>query len=301
MKCTQEQFIEKAIKKHGEFYDYSKLKYTISRAFVTIICPLHGDFTVQAGAHLRNGCKKCSDIKMSKTTDDFIVASKAIHGDKFDYSLTKYKNNNTQVTLLCKKHGEFKQLPCNHLRKTANFGCNQCLVEFNRSNTSEFIQKSKLIHGDTYSYDKVDYEIALKEVTITCVKHGDFHQKPNAHLNGHGCPFCRESSGEAAVKVYLDELNIRYEREKRFKSCRYKKPLPFDFYLPDFNILIEYHGIQHFGTVGNNFFGGETAFVSRQKRDVIKQNWAEENKYKLITIRYDEEISNKLNPFLKGK
>jgi len=73
--------------------------------------------------------------------------------------------------------------------------------------------------------------------------------------------------------------------------------LPFDFYLSDLNICIEYDGIQHFKPI--DYFGGDTAFILLQTNDQIKNEYCIENNIKLIRIRYDENIEEKLSNILK--
>jgi len=128
---------------------------------------------------------------MSDKTIEFINKSKEVHGDKYDYSKVDYENNLKEVLIICKKHGEFLQLPKTHKRGS---GCNICgslkTANSKKSNTSEFINKSKEIHGDKYDYSKVEYKKANEKVTIICKEHGDFLQTPNGHLNGKGCRKC---------------------------------------------------------------------------------------------------------------
>ena len=104
--------------------------------------------------------------------------------------------------------------------------------------------------------------------------------------NPRRCPKCNESKGEKRIAEILDKYNIKYEQEKWFDDCRNKKPLRFDFYLLDYNIPIEYQGIQHYEPI--KAFGGKKAFKRRQKRDKIKQKYCQKNKIPLIAIPYTE-------------
>ena len=125
------------------------------------------------------------------------------------------------------------------------------------------------------------------KVTIICRVHGEFHQKPVSHLNGAGCQQCSESRGERTIGQVLDSVGIVYEREKRFGECRDKHSLPFDFYLPDHGVCIEYHGVQHYESVDH--FGGEEKFAGRVRRDKIKERYCQRNGIKLIVIPYWED------------
>lgn len=117
--------------------------------------------------------------------------------------------------------------------------------------------------------------------------------------NGHGCPYCYDSIGEKKVKSILNVMNINYEVQKKFNDCKHKKKLPFDFYLPKHNILIEYDGKQHFKCI--EVFGGVKAFNGIKKRDKIKNEYAAKNNIPLLRIPYtkfnliEEEIKYFLN------
>ena len=126
------------------------------------------------------------------TTREFIDKARSIHGDFYDYSLVEYIGSKSKVTITCPIHGEFEQLPNSHLR---GYGCKQCgsnsRVKIRTSNTEEFIQKAKKIHGNKYDYTKTNYANSKVKVTIVCSIHGDFYQIPNTHLSGRGCPNCK--------------------------------------------------------------------------------------------------------------
>lgn len=122
-KLTTEEFIAKAKAVHGDRYDYSKVEYVGYRIPVTIICKEHGEFPQKPVLHLSGyGCSICSGRKKMRTVD-FINRAKSVHGDKYDYSKTKYKGNSEEVCIICPEHGEFWQRAGNHLR---GVGCKKC-------------------------------------------------------------------------------------------------------------------------------------------------------------------------------
>lgn len=125
------------------------------------------------------------------TTEEFIAKAKEIHGDKYDYSKVEYDGYYTKVVIICSKHGEFLQTPGNHLERR---GCKKCQVENRSLTTKSFVEKAKQIHGDKYTYDKVDYTNAHVKVTITCPTHGNWDTRPNNFLHGNGCPKCRKKT-----------------------------------------------------------------------------------------------------------
>ena len=72
-------------------------------------------------------------------------------------------------------------------------------------------------------------------------------------------------------------------RQKTFPECKNIKLLPFDFYLPDLNMCIEFDGDQHHKIIQR--FGGESGFIYRQNNDKIKTNYCENNNIFLIRLK----------------
>lgn len=136
------------------------------------------------------------------TTQEFIVKSIAIHGEKYDYSKVEYINAHSKVKIICRSHGEFMQAPTHH---TQGKGCNLCgNISIGKSlsmSNSSFIAKSKILHGNKYDYSKTDYKLAHEKVTIICPKHGEFQQTPAIHLRSYGCKKCGdEMTGRSLMK-----------------------------------------------------------------------------------------------------
>ena len=184
-----EEFIKKAKFVHGDKYDYSLTKYINYATKIDIICSVHGIFHQNIGTHLNGyGCSKCSGT-YKKTTEDFIRESKKIHGNKYDYSITEYKDCRHKINIICPIHGIFSQDPNSHLR---GWGCRKCSGNDNKT-SNDFIRMSQKVHGDKYDYSKVDYVNVLKKIIIICPKHGEYLQTPPNHLHGNGCPKCKES------------------------------------------------------------------------------------------------------------
>lgn len=195
---TTEQFIHEAKKIHNNVYDYSKVTYKNEYTKVVIICKIHGEFEQLPQSHLKKaGCKKCGVEKSAntrrKTQETFIKQATEIHNNFYDYSEVEYKNHNTKVKIICKKHGEFYQTPGNHL---SGKGCMQCGIQksadFKIKSTEEFIYESNLIHNFLYDYSKTKYINSHIDVEIICKKHGIFEQNPTKHVSeAHGCPKCK--------------------------------------------------------------------------------------------------------------
>ena len=229
-----------------------------------------------------------------QTQQEFINKANIKHNNYYDYSLVNYINATTKVKIICPKHGEYEQQPNNHL-----FGqrCIKCMgdnVRNARTSTTEgFIKKSQKIHGEKYDYSLVNYKTGKDKVIIICPKHGEFLQTPFAHSSPsmkQGCPFCRVSKGEDEVEKFLIKNNIEYIREKTFTECinpKTNKKLPFDFYLPKSNTIIEYHGEQHYKEY-KKYFKSAGGLRGRKERDKIKENFGKNNKINYIIISYKE-------------
>ncbi len=294
----KQKFINKAKKVHGDKYDYSSVEYIKARLKVDITCKIHGVFSQTPDSHTAgHGCGRCNG-SYRIDTDEFISNAIKVHGDTYDYSKTIYgKNNIDKVTIICKIHGEFKQVAAYHLDGN---GCQICGNEKKISNgsgfksnydnnkkTEVFKNKAEQIYGkELFDYSLTEFITSNKKVFITCNKHHNtFLQTPNQHLNGHsGCSKCKESRGERTIRIFLENNNIKFVQEKRFKDCKVKKALSFDFYLSDLNTCIEFDGIQHFKPIDH--FGGVENYINTKKFDRVKNKYCRKNNIKIIRIPY---------------
>lgn len=198
----QNKFIDKLNKLYGNKYDYSKVDYYDSKSKITLICPIHGEFTINASELLKGcDCKKCRHEK------EFIEKSKEIHNNKYDYSKVIYHHCNKPVCIICPEHGEFWQKPSHHLNGN---GCKLCskikVAKQNRLTQNEFIEKANKIHNNRYDYSKSKYITWETPVCIICPEHGEFWQKPAQHLREAGCTKCHYDKIEKSKQEYIDEF-----------------------------------------------------------------------------------------------
>ena len=220
----------------------------------------------------------------SKNCEIFIKKSNRKHNSYYDYSLVDYVGSLTSVKIICPKHGEFNQQPNMHV---FGIGCKKCggdrIAKSKFSSKDKFIEKSKKIYGDLYDYSLVDYKHSKTKVKILCSNHGEFEKQPCQHINlKQGCPRCKSSKGEIIIENFLKSNNIKYIAEKRFPNCKNKRSLPFDFYLPDYNSVIEFQGGQHYFPV--KWFGGEKGFENIKFRDKIKKEFCYNNNISYIEV-----------------
>jgi len=279
---------------HLDRYDYSKVNYVGNKIKVEIICKEHGSFFMKPNAHIgqKQGCYRCSRKYNDKET--FIESSVTIFGETYDYSKVEYIDSHTKVELICKEHSSFHICPKDHINQKQ--GCPKCgkisMCNKSRKNIDLLISQFKELNGHLYDYSRVVYKNNNTKIEIVCKEHGSFLQTPKSHMRGDGCPKCSISKGERKIMMYFDKLNLNYEYNFIFNDCRDKNPLPFDFYLPDYNTCIEYDGEQHFKPI--DYFGGLESFCKQSERDNIKNKFCIDKNIKLIRIPFDRynEIEN---------
>lgn len=125
---TREQFIQEAINLYGSRFIYDKVDYKNKDTKVCIICPKHGDFYITPRNFLNgHSCPMCYNERRNATTrfttEKFIERAKKVHGDKYKYNKVVYKNAHAKVCIICPEHGEFWQIPNDHLM---GHGCPKC-------------------------------------------------------------------------------------------------------------------------------------------------------------------------------
>ena len=189
IKLTEERFIKLAKDIHGNKYDYSNVSYVNAHTKIHIVCPKHGKFLQRPNDHLNGcGCPICANEIKGKyqisNRGKFINDAKKIHGNKYNYSKIKYINNRTKVCIICKEHGEFWQMPHNHLQGD---GCPKCKY----SKLEKEIENLLSINGIKYisqyksewlGKQSLDFYIPIYNAAIEC--QGIQHLKPIQHFGG---------------------------------------------------------------------------------------------------------------------
>ncbi len=220
---TRAEFIEKARKIHGDKYIYTEVNYKNSRTKVCIICPEHGAYWSTPHNHLNGyGCPKCSKHK-TWTFEDFVNCARKVHDNKYEYVESDFKNITTKCKIICPEHGEFWQIPRDHLHGK---GCLKCAIKNKQETKEHYLSICNKIHNGKYSYEKTEYQGARNKIIVTCPIHGDFMITARHHKRGHGCPKCaRERNIKArkwttekfineAIKVHKDKYiytNVNYD------------------------------------------------------------------------------------------
>lgn len=250
-----EKFIKESKKRFGDKFDYSKVEYKTSQTHITLFCnTCKNEFKVIPYAHLHsvNGCPYCSGLK-KWTTEKFIKEARKVHGEKYDYSQSRYVNKRTKITIGCPIHGDFQQTPHNHIfqkqgcplcgkEKAVNMNCKRrkAKEEFQSDLTRLFNGKYEVI-GE-YINNKTKIEIYCHMRNKRGEEHGLFKIRPDSLMNGHGCPKCASiiSRGEEEVKEFISKI---YNGNISINNRTVLEGKEIDIFLPDKNIGFEYNGL----------------------------------------------------------
>lgn len=289
-----------------------------SHVKVDVVCDYCGDIVHVAWRDYRNykydkySCKHCRQKKTSENTlkqrQDYLYNRAMSVCNENGYTLLTHKSDiktaETRVEYLCPKHGinetKIYTLMLGH-------GCPKCAYEEKADmakHNPDFVEK-RIAECGGVLLNKKDYDRWLtKNLIVKCPMCGEPFVTSYNSFTHHGGQFCSNctrshSVGENKIEEYLNDNNILFEREYRFDGCKDKISLPFDFYLPDYNMAIEYQGTQHYEPV--DYFGGKENLEYVQKHDNIKSTYCEENAIYLLVIPYwdfdfiDEILEETLN------
>jgi len=295
----QEEFISRAKKVHNNKYDYSLVNYLNNKEKVKIICSIHGEFEQSPYEHLEGkGCPECGKLKRAKSriknkSNRTMEKLKKLY-PKYDFSNSKYTKAIELMDFVCPKHGKQSMRPNDMLN---GHGCPKCGVELrnkDRKLTVEEIKRRSIEnHGDVWDFSETVYgNNNLERLKVRCKTCGKINYKPPYRIIYGKCDYCSESQGEKEVRLYLEEHDIKYEQEYCFPECKYIRELPFDFFLPELNTVIEYQGEQHYKKV--KFFDDKNRFL----KDEIKRKFCLDNGIKELEIKYDESVKKVLDNFL---
>lgn len=201
-KLTHEEFLDK-LYNQNEYYRRGEIalegEYIDTQSKITVI-----DF------RLIRYSIKCSDLLKNarpniKTAIDKSEYAKTmlseLHGDRYNYDKVKYVDVQTPITVVCPIHGDFDT---SFNAMMGGSGCKKCSyisrAQNNTLNGDDVVERSKLIHGNRYTYENFVYVNAVTKGIINCPIHGPFYQTPNGHLDGRGCIKCQYKKISELIK-----------------------------------------------------------------------------------------------------
>lgn len=246
-----------------------------------------------------DGCPMCAGNK-KKTIEEYKQELANINPDI--EVLEEYINATTPILHKCKIDGhKWLAAPRNIL---SGCGCPKCkfrkLSNLFSKTHEEYVKEVAKCNPDIEVIG--EYVNARTPILHRCKLDGYvWYAIPYNILLGQGCPQCQESSGERIVRQWLESHKIQYIYQHKFQDCRDINPLPFDFYLPEYNTCIEYNGEQHYIPVdfaGEGQEWAEQQLTKIQAHDQIKSQYCEDNNIRLLVIPYYKNIEEELNNFL---
>ena len=217
---TTEEVIEQFREIHGDKYGYSKVNYINNRTKVTIICPEHGEFEQSPSEHKRGrGCPK--HVGKGLTTEEIIEQFREVHGDKYDYSKVLYSKNNTKVTIICPKHGEFKQTPNTH--KGGGSGCPRCKESKGEREIRNLLIDKDIDFNQEHTFDDcknilpLRFDFYLPEHNVCIEYQGRQHYEPVDFFGGVSGLENRQYRDKIKEVYCIDNniqlLKIRYDED----------------------------------------------------------------------------------------
>ena len=204
-------FVKKSKILHNDKYNYSLVEYKSVIIKVKIICKEHGIFEQVPNHHLSGvGCPKC--CKSSKIDNsEFLKRAKIKHGDRYDYSLTKYINSFTNVDIICKEHGIFSQKPTNHLFEN---GCPKCGTNYGIKENRWLDSFGIKNEYRQYKIDKYFVDGYDPDTNTIYEFNGDYwHGNPNKYNPEN----INSNNGKTFGELYLKTL----EKENKLKELGY--------------------------------------------------------------------------------
>jgi hypothetical protein len=269
---TREDFINEAIKIHGDSYNYFKVNYINAKIKIIIICNTHSEFEQEPNSHLQgNGCPLCGVIKGSikrvKTTEEFINEAQEIHGLKYNYINTIYHCSDKDIQYECEKHGIITQNAQNHL---SGRGCHKCSGR--GKDTDDFISDAINIHGLKYNYYNVNYVDSITKVEVICKQHGSFYTNVANHITKKtGCPKCSSNHSKAQIQwlnFIQSKDNITIQHAENIGEFKIQNtPFKADGYCQETNTIYEYHG--------DFWHGNPDKYISQHIHPITKQTFGE--------------------------
>lgn len=290
-----EEMIIKFVENEGyEFIEFIRFNRTKSRIKIWCKNPNHKPYEVTFNSFKSGSrCIKCKGEERVLWDEKDMVN----YIEKEGYKLIKFitlNGVNSKIEIWCGEE--------NHSHRKMSFHnfqqgrrCVNCRGYLTHQDVKEYIESFG------YRLLSEEYENNRQMLLIQCDKgHNPYEVNFNNFKDNESrCPYCNNSKGEDVIKNFLTDKKINFISQYKFEDCRGKsRPLPFDFYLTDYNICIEYDGKQHFkyGCFNMDLLD----LMNRKYCDDYKTKYCEDNNILLIRISYWEKdkIENILNSLI---
>jgi len=291
--------INKWIVDNNKNYVLISSKYKNSSSVLKLKCnKCNCEFTSSwNNIYLGKGCGICRGLQVGESNcleNKFPKIAKEFDVDKnigMSAKTISY-GSNKKVWWKCNKGHEWLAAVCDRTNNNGNRGCPYCSGHRVSEANCFSINRPDLILDWDHNKNKVSPDQYAKKsgrkVYWKCSKCSHEWKSSIADRNrmsGGGCPACGMSKGETSVNNYLIENNLKVINQKSFSNLVGVggNLLSYDFYLPQYNLLIEYQGEFHERQVykGHNF-------EKQQEHDHRKREYAKQNHIDLLEIWYQD-------------
>ena len=254
-------------------------------------------------AYPKDCCSKCagkkaSEVSLAKRAKTAFDKLRKVCLEKKYILLTdesEYTGMKMKIKYICPIHGEMEGILYNIIKGNCCKKCGREIYKEKVRISSDEVEKIVNSINGNVLLNKEDYtDVFNYNLKIRCKCGNDFITSLSAYKKStQQCKTCsqKESTGEKLIKNILEKNSIKYEQEKRFCDCRDVKPLPFDFYLPDYNQIIEFDGQGHFEEIKRFNYPSKkfsTGLEQTQYHDKIKNEYCKKNNISLLRIPYWE-------------
>lgn len=228
-----------------------------------------------------------------KTLDELIKKASIIHNGKYSYHHYVLINTHTPSYITCPIHGDFLQSFDSHINQKS--GCPECAkAKRNLKNTKfryHMLSENDQKYSFDYIYDKFRYNGYDAKSIVVCREHGEFLTSWHKLKSGHGCPKCGNINNRSELKL-LDMLTKTFGEVEYQKKFKWLGRQSIDFYLPMYDIGIEYQGRQHF------YEKTKFDFDDTIERDNRKRQKCNENGLKLYYFTFEKEYLNDFDEYI---
>lgn len=293
-KKSQDQFLKEVCELHPNIEVLGEYNGTINRILVR--CKIDGHEWSPFANNLLNkskphGCPKCAFRRNAKsrtiTHKEFIKSFLECNNDSVEIKGV-YSGADKKIDCKCLICGElFQTTPYRLLNGVKHYSCAQKIRQLERRKThDEFINEMRLLHPNIEVLGT--YITAKDNINVKCLKCGEIWcPVPDSLHRGSGCPQCNISLGENRITNYLTQNNLKFKSQKTFKDLLGVGNwyLKYDFYVPNYNLLIEYQGQFHDGSVPEEIQSRKD-LEQQQEHDKRKREYAKLHNIGLLEIWY---------------
>lgn len=276
--------------------------YINNKSRIYCKCKICGEEWNSSASHLMHGrgCPNCAMNKFfnsRRLNIDIIKERMYFHNPNIEIISGDYINQKSKIKCRCNICGTQWETVAAVL--ASGGGCGKCNREPYYNSIRPTIEeiKKEFIDNDMQMELLSDKYVNISsKLHVKCKKCNNkwYVSLNQLRSNKSGCPRCRSSIGEKTIHKILKDNKIDFIPQYKTPDCKNKKELPFDFYLTEYDIFIEYDGIQHYEPTSFGCSREEEVlknFNNTLMNDEIKNQYCSMNNKILIRVPYYEDTS----------